>query len=89
MSKSCDVILKSSCMCNLTEDLRNLMVLSSRNQGVRVELDANSRYHMLTSVENVVNPLISTVGTDFPLDIMHLIVSHHKSTYNMLTDIPC
>jgi len=44
---------------------------------------------MLTSVEEPVNPCISTVRADFPLYAVTLNGQHHASTYNMLTDLLC
>ena len=43
------------------------MDLSSRNQGVRVQTRRSVDYHMLTSVEDVNNPPISTGGANFPV----------------------
>jgi len=44
---------------------------------------------MLTSVDNYVNPFISTERAIFPVNMLPLIISHNKSTYNMLTGVLC
>jgi hypothetical protein len=44
-------------------------------------------YHMLTSVEEAGNPLISTVRANFPLYMGVPMRQHHRSTYYVLTDL--